>query len=247
MIHVASGKMEYARSGTGGPAVILINGGGGPIEGWHRIFREVAEATTVVAYNRLGVGGSDKPSAPQHGEAIVNALRQLLQETNIHPPYMLVGHSLGGLYANLYARLYPNEIASVVLLESSHPLDLRINETQGPLIRGMNRILGMFDSFTPWRKWSEVNYVEETVAQIEQAGSFPDVPLVVVSGSMKPPMMPAHVMEIRKKNQSDLLRLSKHSKPISASRSGHFPQLTDPELVIHSVLDCIHAARNNQE
>lgn len=65
--------------------VVFINGGSGPIEGWYKTFHEIAKETTVVAYNRLGVGGSDKPSAPQHGHAIVTALRQLIQEVNIHP------------------------------------------------------------------------------------------------------------------------------------------------------------------
>lgn len=244
-IQTSSGKLEYARAGKDGPAVILINGGSGPIEGWYKTFHAIAEATTVVAYNRLGVGGSDKPTAPQHGEAIVTALRQLLEEANIHPPYILVGHSLGGLYANLFARLYPTEIAGVVLLDSSHPLDLSINETQSPFIRGINRILGMFDSFSPARKWNEVNFVEETAEQIERAGSFPDVPLVVVSGGKKPPMMPDRAMEIRKRNQLDLVRLSKQGKQLTASQSGHFPQLTEPEIVIQAVRECLGDARNN--
>jgi pimeloyl-ACP methyl ester carboxylesterase len=186
-IHTPSGKLEYAQSGKEGPAVVLINGGSGPIEGWYKTFHEISEETTVVAYNRLGVGGSDKPSTPQHGDAIVATLRQLLQVVNIHPPYILVGHSLGGLYANLFARQYPNEIA----------------------------------------------------------GPFPDVPLVVVSGGKKPPMMPEHAMEIRKNNQLDLVRLSKQGKHITASQSGHFPQFTEPGVVIQAVLECIHIVRKN--
>ncbi|CAM4371532.1 alpha/beta fold hydrolase [Paenibacillus endophyticus] len=243
--HTPSGMMEYAQSIKEGPAVILINGGSGPIEGWYKIFHELAETATVVAYNRLGVGGSDKPSTPQHGETIVTALRQLLAEMSIRPPYILVGHSLGGLYANLFARQFRDEIAGVVLLDSSHPQDLGINETQNPFIKRINRILGMFDSFSLGRKWSEVNFVEETVAQIEKAGSFPDIPLVVVSGGKKPPMMPEHVMEIRANNQLDFVRLSKQGQHIIAHRSGHFPQLTEPDIVIRAVLDCIQMARKN--
>lgn len=240
-----SGIMEYALSVKDNPAVVLINGGSGPIEGWYKIFHELAEAATVVAYNRLGVGGSDKPSIPQHGDAIVTALRQLLAEARVHPPYILVGHSLGGLYANLFARQFPGEVAGVVLLDSSHPQDLSINETQGPTIKRINRILAMFDSFSSRRKWSEVNFVEETVAQIEKAGSFPDVPLVVVSGGKKPPMMPQHAIEKRANNQLDFVRLSKQGKHVIAHRSGHFPQLTEPEIVIHAILDCIQLANKN--
>ncbi|WP_433945199.1 alpha/beta fold hydrolase [Paenibacillus sp. SN-8-1] len=242
-LQTSYGTMEYAQSGEGTPSVILINGGGGPIEGWLKVFHDLADQTRVVAYNRFGIGGSDKPSTPQHGQAIVASLRQLLQEIGVCPPYILVGHSLGGLYANLFARQYAEEVAGVVLLESSHELDLAINQTQGPFIRGLNRLLGIFDSFSAHRKWNEVNYVEETARQIAEAGPFPKIPLFVVSGGKKPPMMPASVFEIRQKNQLDLVRLSHQGRHILAASSGHFPQFSEPELVKRVISECIHAAR----
>lgn len=238
----ASGTMEFAQLGNGGPTVLLINGGSGPIDGWYKVIHEIAKKTTVVAYNRFGVGNSDKPSTPQHGDAIVTALRQLLQEEKIQPPFLLVGHSLGGFYANLFARQFPNEVAGVVLLESSHPLDIKLNENQNAIIRNVNRLLAMFDSFFPHRKWSEVNYVEETIKQIEQAGTFPDVPLFVVSGGKKPPMMPDHVFDMRRNNQLEFLQLSKQGKHILAAKSGHFPQLSEPEVVIQAIHECIQLA-----
>jgi len=240
-----SGMLEFARLGEGIPTVILINGGSGPIEGWYKVFHELAEETSVLAYNRLGVGKSDQPNSPQHGNFIVNTLRQLLKEINVSPPYILVGHSLGGLYANLFARQYPDEIAGVVLLDSSHPEDLSINETQGPLIRGMNKILKAFDSFSSHKKWNEVNFVEETARQIQQAGSFPDVPLLVVSGDKMPKMMPERAFQIRRTNQMNLVKLSNQGKHILATKSGHFPQLSEPELVISAIQECIQMTKKN--
>jgi pimeloyl-ACP methyl ester carboxylesterase len=242
-IHTSSGSLEYARLGEGEPAIIMINGGSGPIEGWYKVIHEIAEHSTVVAYNRLGVGGSAKPSSPQHGDSIVTALRQLLEAIGIRPPYILVGHSLGGLYANLFARKYPQEIKGVVLLDSSHPQDLIINQSQNAFVRGINRVLGLFDPLFPHRQWNETNFVEQTVKQIDTAGLFPDVPLVVVSGAKKPPMMPEFAMEIRRQNQLDFLRLSSQSRHILASQSGHFPQFTEPTVVIQAILDCIRMVR----
>ncbi|MBW7475801.1 alpha/beta hydrolase [Paenibacillus oenotherae] len=239
-----SGSIEYAQAGEGFPAVILINGGNGPIEGWYKVFHELAAETTVLAYNRLGVGGSDKPSSPQHGDQIVSSLRQLLQGVGLRPPYILVGHSLGGLYANLFARQYPDEIAGVVLLDSSHPQDLLINDTQNAFIRGINRILRMFDSLSSHRKWNEVQFVEETAKQIRLAGPFPHVPLFVVSGGKKPPMMPEHAFQIRKANQKDLVKLSNQGRHILASRSGHFPQMSEPEIVLQAVQACLNEVRS---
>ncbi|QYR22547.1 alpha/beta hydrolase [Paenibacillus sp. sptzw28] len=245
-IQTAYGTMEYAKSGEGTPAVILINGGSGPIEGWFKIFHEIAEQSTVVAYNRFGVGGSQKPAVPQHGQAVVDSLRELLREIGVNPPYILVGHSLGGLYANLFARQYSDEIAGVVLLESSHPKDLTINETQPPFIRRLNQLLGIFDSFSPHRKWNEVHYVEETINQLAQSAPFPEVPLFVVSGGKKPPMMPESAFAIRKENQLDFVRLNQRGTHLIADSSGHFPQLSEPEIVLRAIRECIHTVRNMQ-
>ncbi|WP_430510625.1 alpha/beta fold hydrolase [Gottfriedia solisilvae] len=244
-IFTNSGMIEFAQLGEGVPTVVLINGGSGPIEGWYKVFHELAEETTVLAYNRLGVGKSDLPKSPQHGISIVNTLRQLLKEINVSPPYILVGHSLGGLYANLFARQYPEEIAGVVLLDASHPEDVSINETQGALIRGINKFLKAFDSFSSHKKWNEVNFVEETAKQIQQAGSFPDVPLLVLSGDKMPKMMPEHAFQIRRANQMNLVQLSNQGKHILATKSGHFPQLSEPELVISAIQECIQMAKNN--
>ncbi|MBW5448906.1 alpha/beta fold hydrolase [Cohnella sp. CFH 77786] len=239
------GSLEYARLGEGEPAIIMINGGNGPIEGWYKVIHEIAEHSTVVAYNRLGVGGSDKPSSPQHGKSIVTALRHLLKEINLQPPYILVGHSLGGLYANLFARQYPQEIKGVVLLDSSHPQDMILNQTQNAFIREINRVLGVFDPLFPHRQWNETRFVEQTVQQIETAGPFPDVPLFVVSGGKKPPMMPGSMMELRRQNQLDFLRLSLQSRHVLASQSGHFPQFTEPAVVTQAILDCVGMARQS--
>jgi len=240
-----SGSMEFAQSGEGAPTVIFINGGSGPIDGWFKVFHEVAKVTKVVAYNRFGVGRSDKPSSPQHGSAVVTALRHLLLQENIQPPYILVGHSLGGFHANLFARQHPEEVAGVVLLESSHPQDVKINETQGPFLRMINRLLGLFDPLVPHRKWNEVNFVDETIRQIGQAGPFPAVPLVVVSGGRKPPMMPDHAFEMRRSNQLDFVQLSPQGKQIVAAQSGHFPQFSEPEVVIQAIADCLEQARKS--
>lgn len=237
-VDTSFGRFEVARSGTGTPSIILINGGGGPIEGWYRVMPELEKTSSVFAYNRLGVGGSGKPSSPQHGRAIVQALKELLRTANVPPPYVLVGHSLGGLYANLFARLYPREVAGVVFVEASHPGDLRINEAQGSFVRGMNGLFGMYDRLFPSRRWKETLYVEETVRQIAEAGEFPDVPVHVVSGGKKPPMMPERAFRIRRDNQRELARLGSRSSHRIAEGSGHFPQFTEPPVVIEAIVSC---------
>jgi pimeloyl-ACP methyl ester carboxylesterase len=242
-IRVQKGHLEYINTGNGVPTVILINGSGGPLEGWYKIIPELAEISSIVAYNRFGIGGSDKPSEPQHGTAIVESLKELLSVLQFQPPYLLVGHSLGGLYANLFARLYPKEVIGVVLLEASHPNDLALNQYQGKIIRTMNKMLGLFDFFSKTNKLGEVHYVKETVDQINRSSPFPDIPLYVVTGGKKSHrwLMPTEVYKIRMENQKDYVRLSNQGKQLFAPSSGHFPQITDPEIVLKAVKDCIQS------
>jgi pimeloyl-ACP methyl ester carboxylesterase len=238
-LETSKGKIEYHLSGSGKPVIVLINGGSGPIEGWMKILPDISETSTVLSYNRLGVGGSDKPKEAQDGRTIIQTLREALEILGVEPPYVLVGHSLGGLYANLFARLYPNEVAGMVFLEASHPKDLALNQSQGKTVKAINHMLSVFDSFSSHKQYNEVNFVKETVNQIQQEDSFPDIPVYVITGGKENRMVPADVRHKRLAHQLEYLSLASNSKHIVAEKSGHFPQLTDPQIVIETIKACV--------
>jgi pimeloyl-ACP methyl ester carboxylesterase len=244
-IDTSKGKLEYNISGNGNPSIVLINGGSGPIEGWMRILPEISKSSSVFSYNRFGVDSSDKPKQVQDGMTIVETLREALKLVGFKPPFLLVGHSLGGLYANLYARLYPNEVAGVVFLESSHPKDLRLDEYQGNIVKVINKLLTKFDSLFSHKQFDEVNYVNDTANQIQQINSFPEVPVYVITGGKENSMLPKEVRKIRLDNQLEILKLSQNSKHIVAAKSGHFPQLTEPLVVIDTINNCIKEIKQN--
>lgn len=85
-----------------------------------KILPAISESSSAFSYNRFGVAGSDKPKVSQDGFNILNTLRVAITSVGFEPPFLLVGHSLGGLYA----RLYPNEVAGIVFLESSTTKDI---------------------------------------------------------------------------------------------------------------------------
>lgn len=241
-VKTSRGTIEYHRSGgTGKPNIVLINGGSGPIEGWMRILPGLPESASVFAYNRLGISGSDKPTEPQDGISIVETLREALTLVGLKPPYLLVGHSLGGLYANLYARLYPEETAGVIFLEASHPKDLTLNESQGSVVKALNKLLSAFDFLSPHKKFDEVHFVKDTAGHIHQHAAFPQVPVYVITGGKENRMMPQEVRDKRREHQLELLTLSPHSKHVIAGNSGHFPQLTEPNVVLDTIGECMKA------
>lgn len=108
-----------------GPTVVFENGLGGTLDWWAKVWPEVAKHHAAIAYNRAGYGRSDAPVAPRDGEQVVAELRALLKAQQLAPPYVLVGHSLGGLYLQLYARQHPEEVQALILVDSTHPEQLR--------------------------------------------------------------------------------------------------------------------------
>jgi pimeloyl-ACP methyl ester carboxylesterase len=89
---------------------------------WVRVQREVSATTRVCAYDRAGMGWSESGSEPRDAKKVTGELHALLEGADIGKgPYVLVGHSYGGLYTQTYAARYPEEVAGVALIESSHP------------------------------------------------------------------------------------------------------------------------------
>ena len=107
--------------GEGSPTVVLVSGLGEFSASWARVVDGTTATTRVCAYDRPGQGWSDDLSEPQDGAAAADDLHALLAAAGESAPYLLVGHSIGGPYAMTYAHRYPDEVAGMVLLDSTSP------------------------------------------------------------------------------------------------------------------------------
>lgn len=107
-------------TGSGAPTVVLESGQGELGLTWANVQPVVAKSSRVCSYDRAGYGWSERSPQPRTASASVDELRALLQKAGVAPPYLLVGHSIGGLYVKLYAHRYPGEVAGMVLVDSSH-------------------------------------------------------------------------------------------------------------------------------
>lgn len=90
-------------------------------QAWKTILPALSQEYSVLTYSRPGYGASPMMGTPRDGKHIVAELRTLLQELNQPPPYILVGHSIGGLYMQLFARQHPEDVAALVLIDPTHP------------------------------------------------------------------------------------------------------------------------------
>lgn len=119
---VAGGRqMHLFCQGQGSPAVILESGIPGTSLGWASVIEDIASFARVCAYDRAGYGWSEAGTEPRTISNITRELRGLLRNAGLDPPYVLAGHSLGGLVVQLYASRFPNEVAGMVLVDSAHP------------------------------------------------------------------------------------------------------------------------------
>lgn len=237
-------RLAYIRLGEGQPVVVFLSGAGMDIDSWFKVLPEVATFGTAIAVDRPGVGRSDRPDIPQTGEVIVAALRSLLAQAGVPPPYLLVGHSLGGLHVEFFARSHPGEVSGVVLVEAASPDEAMDPAPPGFTARVIGAALGVLDRLRGRpRGLDEVDNVAETVRQIGAAPSFPDVPLVVVTGGKRMRMVPDTAFAAHQEAQRDRVMLAPNGRQVIAERSGHFPQLHEPEVVIAAIRDIAERAR----
>ncbi|WP_263120537.1 alpha/beta hydrolase [Cellulomonas fimi] len=118
LVDVGGHRLHLVVQGTGGPTVVLEAGSGEVASGWQQVAGGLSTTTTVVSYDRAGTAWSEAADEPRTASAVVSDLRTALREIDAPRPYVLVGHSLGGLYIREYARLHPDEVAGLVLVDA---------------------------------------------------------------------------------------------------------------------------------
>lgn len=117
LVDVGGYKLHIHCLGTGAPTVITENGLGGSSPDWSLVQPAVSQQTRICSYDRAGSGWSEAGPTPRTSQQIATELHTLLTNANLPGPYVLVGHSAGGLHVQVYASQYPEEVAGLVLVD----------------------------------------------------------------------------------------------------------------------------------
>ena len=120
--------------GQGLPTVVLASGYDMPRSTWKAVADDLSRDFTVFAFDRPGYGSQPDTDRPRDPCTIAGETRQALRAAGLPPPYLLVGHSLGGLYQYAFARLYPQEVSGFVLLDPTHPRHWEMLQAERPLL-----------------------------------------------------------------------------------------------------------------
>ena len=251
-VHLGGRILRYICGGDGAPPVVVDQGQGLSIElgfarpvaaGWAKVFREVRKFTRICMHDRAGLGLSSSTHMPRTSQDMVRDLRSVLRRERLPPPYILVGHSIGGLNARLFASHYPDEVAGMILVDASHPdQQERLSKTLLPEVAGEPAALRLLrhgpDS---WVSPEGIDF-PACAALVRRTGTLGIKPLVVLTRSPRasePPGLPPEILSGMKsiwaELQTDLLNLSANSTQVIAGRAGHNIPIDEPQLVIDAI------------
>ncbi len=172
-------SLTIARAGS--PFVVVFEAGSrGTIDKWGTVPAAIGRDATVFAYHRPGYGNSEAADTPRDGRTIVEELRRVLRHKGLRPPYVLVGHSLGGLYMQWFARAYPGEVKGLVLVDSLYPREVRRTAD----FPWTTRLAGW--ALFSRTVWQEVERIDETGDAVLALADIDDMPVVRLVNQPQP-------------------------------------------------------------
>ncbi|WP_051128151.1 alpha/beta fold hydrolase [Paenibacillus sp. HW567] len=228
---------KYSQKGT--PGVIFIAGLGDSCEIWSAVQDRISLLTSTLSYDRAGVGRSEETSVPRTCMDLVEELSGLIQALKIEPPYILVGHSFGGLVARLYSSLYPQYISGMVLVDAAPEYkELAYDRVLPVKLAGENREYYL----NPMLNLEKIDKVT-SYKQIVDHSCQTDIPLSIITRGLpdgdEGEWPGLEILKIEQKLQSEFQRLSTASSLRIASNSGHYIHHDEPEIVIEEIMNML--------
>lgn len=229
-------------SGHGGPAVVFETGGapaaGGPLEAWERVQPAVSKFTTTVSYDRAGIGWSAPGPKPRDARQVARELHTALHNAHVAPPYVLVGHSFGGPLNRVFAGMYPDEVAGMVLVDPTQEEMLVWNQARDPQQQE--------------RQDEEWKDIKASLEEAHESRVPPNIPVIVITAmklqmfpgltdKQKEEMMTTHAAWLR--FHEEWLAKIPNSQHIVTEKSGHVVPFEQPELVIEAIQQVVSAKK----
>jgi pimeloyl-ACP methyl ester carboxylesterase len=235
-------------TGTGSPTVILESGLEGDDITWKEVQPQVAQFTRVCSYDRAGLAHSDYGPTPRDASLSTTDLHTLLTKAEIAPPYVLVGHSFGGLLIRRYAFDYPDEVDGMIFVDALHEdwWEEALNLLPPPSANDSSRLASFRTYLTDgWRDPAgnfEMMDIPAVVEQVRETGDFGDLPIMVLTAGKftvlnpgLPPDLEAELASLFHDLQSRLAALSTIGNQVVIPDSGHNMPRENPQAVVDAI------------
>lgn len=259
LVDVGGRRLAFREKGQGRPTVVLEMGLGAAGSSFDGIAQRIAEFTRVVWYDHAGLGRSDPAPKPRTITDLAADLQMLLHTAQLPPPYVLVGHSLGGLTVRHYQQLYPADVIALVLIDAAH------EEQRTQLLAALPpESPDELPAVAQYRaalaaQWADPMANVEGIDNIANSaimrhgGPLGDLPLVVVSRgrAQAPAELPADLVarreQVWRQMQCNLAALSSRSVHKVAERSGHLMHREQPDMVVDGIRQALALVRNYED
>ncbi|MBZ0282458.1 MAG: alpha/beta hydrolase [Anaerolineae bacterium] len=271
MVDVGGYRLHINCMGTGSPTVIIDAGLGAWSLEWSWVQAEVAKTTQVCTYDRAGMGYSESGSLPRTAEQFALELHTLLERANVVGPYVMAGHSLGGLPVRIFAHNYPTEVAGVVLIDSMSP-----GQMTKPAAEIQPQVPSQSSGVSLPFLLARIGLVRVLAGQLIPQTLPPEAQPAYTAFSVIPRSVQAwmdegagiqeslaqadaiksfgdlplivltgalHQMPEWGTMQAELLQLSSNSRQIIAQNSGHNIQIDQPEAAVTAIVDMVSQLR----
>ena len=251
LVDVGGQRLEVVQRGQGHPVVVVEAGSGLDWRNWIPIMDSIAPLTTVVSYSRAGYGNSPPASAPRTPLQVTSELHALLRAIDAAPPYVLVGHSLGGLYMQVFAAQYPDEVAGLLLVDSSHERGwLEFDALSPGYLADVKQEIDSLEVARPeegrTQEWIDL-WPNMLRGALPEAHPLPNVPTVVLTSLQTDP---ESTLVVQTEAGRQLWR-SLHSEFFAGTiqgahvvtQSGHNIHMEEPGLVVESIRSLVKGVR----
>ena len=246
-VDIGGRRLAATRAGAGSPTVILETGLGAESNEWQAVQQEISTSTQVLRYDRAHRGASDAAPKPRSAADMLADLGTLLRIEDIEGPYVLVGHSFGGLLMRLFAHQHPLEVQALILVDSMHEDQF---DVFGPLFPAPTpteprELTGMRSLWTGgWRNPDATTEGIDFTTSLRDARaikSLGQVPLIVltagtfVNSKLIPDESRAALQERWEGLQKTFLTLSTNARQSFVRDSGHFVQRDNPGAILQAI------------
>ncbi|GAB2859110.1 alpha/beta hydrolase [Pseudoduganella ginsengisoli] len=229
------GNVSYALVGPaspGNPTVVFQSGLGDGKVVWSQVLPAVQQHAQVFAYDRPGYGASRMIPGPRDACTIAAEERRVLQVAGVKPPYLLVGHSLGGLYQYVFAKMYPADVAGIVLLDPTHPRHWETLQRDMPTTASAIKTMGSVMFQAAMRR--EFDDQTGCLNTINMAAPL-HVPARVLISTETSMLMSASFKESVDGLSADWARMTGAARAEPIAKSGHYIQREQPQAVIDAI------------